>query len=208
MGTTQLAAALAIALGGEVTCRDGYIGHVRRLVVEPESRRVTGVVVEHGLLRHRVVVPMAHVARTEDTVMCLDIDRRQLGALPPYMAVDIARPDPAWTARHGAVPDDAAADRRAYVPWGVPPLTESIHVMVRRHLHTGVPEPQIPLGQDARVVCPTGLVGHLDQVELDPASHAIRALVVRAGYIRAREVQVPAGRITAIIDGEIRIGAC
>jgi hypothetical protein len=205
MSTAQSDAALVIAVGGDVECRDGHAGHVHRLVAEPESMRVTGMVVEHGVLRHRVVVPMAHITRTEDRVACLAIEKRQVAALPPFIAVDFARPDPAWTARHGAVPDDAAADRRAYVPWGVPPITESANVMVRRHLHTGIADPQILLGQGTRVVSCSGLVGHLDQVLLDPATLAIRTLVVRTGHIHTTEVQVSADRITRITDGEIRI---
>jgi hypothetical protein len=205
MITTQLDARLAVAIGSEVVCRDGRTGHVRRLVIEPESRRVTDLVVEHGLLRHRVVVPIACAEQTEGTVIRLRIDKHQLAALPPYMAVDFVRPDPAWTARHGDVPDDLAADRWAYGPWDGPSGIESAGVLVRSHLHTGLSDSQIPIGPGTRVARSSELIGYFDRVLLDPTTHAICTLVVREGHIRTKEVQVPAGQVMWITEGEIRV---
>ncbi len=205
MITSQSDLALVVGFGSDVVCNDDYTGHVYRLVVDPETRRVTGLVVEHGLLHHRVVVPMTHVKRIADKVTGLDIDKYELAALPAYIAVDFSQPDPAWAGRHGAVRDDAMVERYTYAPWGPPAGFETPNVIVRTHLHTGIPEPLIALGRGTRVSCPSGLVGHLEQVMLDPATHTIRALIVRGGHLRPSETQLPAGKITAMTEREIYV---
>lgn len=207
MSTTQVDTTFVITLGGEIACRDGHTGHVHRLVIDPKSRTVTDVVVEHGLLRHRVVVPASHIVRTENEVTHLDLDGYQLAAFPAYLAVDLARPDPTWIARHGAVPGDITADARVYTPWSVFATGDSTGALVRRHLHTGVAEPGIPVGRSTRVASSTTPVGHLYQVLLDPETHAIRSLVVRAGHIHTDEVRIPTDQISGIADGDILIAA-
>jgi uncharacterized protein YrrD len=205
MIATQSDVVLVIAFGSDVVCNDDYIGHVHRLVVDPASKRVIGLVVEHGLLHHRVVVPITHVERIADKVAGLDIDKHQLAALPPYTAVDFSQPDPGWTGRHGAVQEDAMAGRYTYGPWGLPAGAETPNVVIRTHLHTGIPEPLIALGRGTRVSCSSGLVGHLEQVMLEPATHTISALVVRGGHLRPSETQMPASRIIAMTEREIYV---
>lgn len=57
------------------------------------------------------------------------------------------------------------------------------------------------------VSCRDGRVGRLDHVLLDPQTGIIQALVVRRGALLGRDVIVPAGKVTWIEEGEIRIDA-
>lgn len=181
---------LHFLLGGDTLCRDGHGGHVRLLVVDPRSRVVSALVVDRGLLHHSVVVGIEQIAGMEGSAVRIALDREHLAALPSYVTIEFARPDPAWTSRHG---DGVGADpeeRRAYAPRYMPPGLDNSSVVVRRHLHNGVAEHLVTIGRRARVVDSSGPIGHLVSVMVDPRRHIITAIRVRGSHGRSVEVPV------------------
>ena len=76
--------------GEHVQASDGRIGQVDGLVIDPDSHRVTHVVLQEGHLwgRKDVAIPMSAVTRTDDGIT-LRISKDQVKDLPP---VDIDQP--------------------------------------------------------------------------------------------------------------------
>ena len=76
--------------GEHVHATDGHIGKVQGLVIDPDSHRVTHVLLQEGHLwgRREVAVPIGAVTGVDDGIR-LNITRRQVQDLPP---VDIQHP--------------------------------------------------------------------------------------------------------------------
>ena len=79
-----------IKRGEDVQASDGHIGKVDGLVIDPDSHRVTHVVLQEGHLwgRKEVAIPVTAVTRVEDHIE-VSLSKQQVRDLP---AIDIDRP--------------------------------------------------------------------------------------------------------------------
>jgi sporulation protein YlmC with PRC-barrel domain len=79
-----------IKRGEDVHASDGHIGQVDGLVIDPDSHRVTHMVLQEGHLwgRKDVAIPISAVTRVSDHIE-VSLSKRQVQDLPP---VDIDRP--------------------------------------------------------------------------------------------------------------------
>jgi sporulation protein YlmC with PRC-barrel domain len=77
--------------GEHVHATDGHIGKVQGLVIDPDSRHVTHVLLQEGHLRGRkeVAIPIRAVTGIDDGIR-LNLTKQQVQDLPP---VDIHHPD-------------------------------------------------------------------------------------------------------------------
>ena len=78
--------------GEPVHASDGHIGQVDGLVIDPDSHRVTHVVLQEGHLwgRKDVAIPVSAVTRVSDHIE-VGLSKQQVQDLPP---IDIDRPAP------------------------------------------------------------------------------------------------------------------
>ncbi len=74
----------AVTRGARVEARDGRVGQVGEFVVNPQSGKMTHMVLESGhLWGHRdVCIPFSHVERIDDETLYLDLDKKAIEALP------------------------------------------------------------------------------------------------------------------------------
>ncbi len=197
---------LDLKLGNVVVCRDGRAGRVTKLVVDPGSKHVTHIIVQHGLLHHAVVVPIEHVAQVQDDTLVLTLDLEELAALPRFAEVDYTLPNPAWSTHLGHRPA-TGVDPRGRAPSGIPLAAAWTSLFIKGHTHRGMSGEEIPIGRGTRITCRDGQVGRLDHVLLDPESDTVHALVVRTRHLLGKDVIVPADRVAWIAEDEIRINA-
>jgi len=207
MSTQQEDTSLDISIGTTVTCQDGSKGRVTRLVVEPNSRHVTHLVVQYGVPHHEVVVPIEQVTQGQDDTLVLTMRRDELAQLPRFAEVDYILPDPAWLAKLGHPFGGIVFDVRGYTISGIPLDAAWAGHIVTGHMHRGMPAEETPIGRGTRVTCGEGLVGRLDHVLLDPKTDIVQALVVRKGHLLGRDVIVPASQVEWIAEDEIHIDA-
>jgi sporulation protein YlmC with PRC-barrel domain len=75
---------LAVRRGAHVEATDGHVGQVDEFLVDPESERVTHLVLQEGHLwgKKDVSIPVSEVERIADNTVHLKIDKRAIGALP------------------------------------------------------------------------------------------------------------------------------
>jgi hypothetical protein len=86
-------------------------------------------------------------------------------------------------------------------------LSAGSGLMVQMGGPAGSAPADVLVGRGARVLCPAGLVGHVDHVLVDPDTDAVRALVVRQGPLLATDVLVPVDWVETVTAEEIVIGA-
>jgi len=66
-------------VGAKIACCDGWAGTLKRLVVDPETRETSHLVIETTpLLSYNAVVPIEHVMATGYEVVFLDLFSAQL----------------------------------------------------------------------------------------------------------------------------------
>lgn len=75
---------LAIHRGAQVRAVDGPAGRVEEVLVDPDSGRITHLVLREGHLRGQkdVTVPVSAISRIEEDVVYLRLDRRTIAGLP------------------------------------------------------------------------------------------------------------------------------
>jgi sporulation protein YlmC with PRC-barrel domain len=81
---------LEVRRGEHVQASDGHIGQVEGLVIDPDSHRVTHVLLQEGHLwgRKDVAIPISTVTRAADYIE-VSLSKQQVQDLPP---IDIDRP--------------------------------------------------------------------------------------------------------------------
>ena len=76
---------VAVARGTRVECRDGLLGWLAHVMLEPRSKQVTALVVRKGrLLGKDVIVPVGWARDLSQECIYLDVSAEQLGHLAEY----------------------------------------------------------------------------------------------------------------------------
>jgi len=77
---------LAVHRGTRVEATDGYVGKVDEFVVNPETGRITYLVMREGHLwgKKNVIIPLSAMEDTGDDTVFLNIDKHQIESLPTF----------------------------------------------------------------------------------------------------------------------------
>ncbi len=82
----------ALAAGTPVECRDGRVGHLALVLLDPETHRAGQLVVrERGLFGREVIVPVDWASELGRERIVLDVGREQLARLPAYRPDGVIR---------------------------------------------------------------------------------------------------------------------
>jgi uncharacterized protein YrrD len=75
---------VAVRRGDAVHCKDGWIGSVDGLVIDPASEQITHVILQEGHLwgSKHVAIPMGAANRVENEIR-VDLTKKEIEALPP-----------------------------------------------------------------------------------------------------------------------------
>jgi uncharacterized protein YrrD len=172
---------LEIRPGSPVLSRNEEVGKVDRVVVDPDTREIVGLVVQRGiLLNHDVLIPIETVTEATPDGLRTRLTVEELNALP---VVDESRPvHRASNARAEAVAAQSASER-AFDRGRLRPARsgQARSSMSGRPLRAG----QLVKATD-------GDVGRLDLLLIEPLTHRVEALVVRQGRFLARDTVIPA----------------
>jgi hypothetical protein len=172
--------AVVHTLGGEG-------GRVKLVAMEPESRKVTHIIIHKGLLPSRdVVVPIEHATRMEPGHIYLDVTEDQLQAFPDYEEHMFTTPADGW-------------DYPVTIPMGgvVWPLatgwmsTSPYPLMAPTGVKENIPPEDVAIESGTPVECTDGHCGHVERVVVDEDSHEVKGIVIRRGFFFARDVMAP-----------------
>ena len=203
---------MLVPLGTHVLDRDGKsVGTVSRLVLHPESRQITALVVHQGVIdRREVVVPLTKVASFGEEVR-LDLRAADLAGLDLFDAHHL-RPMP----DHWPMP--MGFDQRSFFLVAADGWTESVlPFQLTSPTVSGTPayirDPDAPEGSpEPAIAAATPVyddagqrVGEVEGVDIDHATGRITRVIVRRGRLFRTETPIPASVIAAVADDRITL---
>jgi len=186
-------------IGTRVLCEGELCGELGKLIVDPDTQRVTHLIVERGFLRNiDRVVPVSAVGQTKDQDVHLSIGIDELEEYPEYRETEFSQPTPGW----GQSEQYGAEHMRFWA--GPSPQESSVAPRVRHQVPEGIPSDLEVIERGAPVYNAAGEVGKVDHVLVDKESGEIAQLVVRRGIIPYYPV-VPIEEVDNVIGGCVAI---
>jgi sporulation protein YlmC with PRC-barrel domain len=198
---------MLVPFGTHVLDKDGKsVGTVSRLVLHPESREVTAIVVHQGIVNRReIVVPLSKVASFGDEVR-LNLSASELAGFDLFGAPSLKPMPDHW-------PMPAGFDLRSFFLVGGDGWTAAVLPFVLTSpTVSGTPayikDPDAPEGVlEPAIAASTPVydnagqrIGDVEGMEIDPASGRITRVIVRRGVIFRRETAIPASVIASVGD--------
>ena len=185
-----------------VYARDGEVGTVWRVAMEPESRHVTHLVVHTGVLFGRnLVVPIENVARMEQHAVHLDLNKAEVEQLPDYQETDFLPPEDGWDYPVGYPP--------AGVIWPMPMSwvgASTYPLMSNAVVKENLPDEDVTLSAGADVECADGHCGRIEHVLVDDATSDVVGFVIKQGFFFTRDIEAPVSWVDHIDrDGRVHL---
>ncbi len=190
-------------IGAPVFADDGQVGQLDRVILDPATHAVVGLVVVQGwLLSHDVAVPAGWVQAADEHGIRVSGTSERLDALESVTQSQYTVPPDEW------IPPDGTASSQFLFP--ASPYAVGAFTMPSPQLV--VPEEIIDLeGDDVSVndgtpvFCTDGAAGTVSRVITVSETSVMDSLVVDTGGMNARLVAVPLDRVTAIGDDRVNL---
>jgi sporulation protein YlmC with PRC-barrel domain len=186
-----------IEIGSDAVCSDGFRGEVLAVVIDPEDRTVTHLVVEpqgrSGLAR-LAALGLADLTAGEIRLRCTEEQFKDLPAAEETLAEFVpGQPDPIQLLLPGW--RDAGTGPAVEGSTIYPPIREKETVDL-------VPPGEVEERRGDRVHATDGDVGQVRAIRIDPGSAVITYLLLREGHLLSRkDVAIPADQIAGFDDG-------
>ncbi len=165
-------------IGATVHCRNNKCGKLRRLIVDPDNKMITDLVVQRGLLRtDDRVVPVSLVDRaTEDYVM-LSISEQELENCPEYRSYDYD-----IVGEKSGERAVSSSSMSTYVSTFGPVMTRGyMPVIYRQRVHKNIEPGQEVITRGTPVHNRRDKIGKIDQMLADAKSGRLTHLVIDPG---------------------------
>lgn len=187
-------------IGAQVFCSDGKCGSLAKVAVDPETRRVTHLIVEEGfLLKRSRVFPFSSVEVATSAEIRLLLRSDDLEQYPVYREETVEMP----ASNQGEA--GASAFWREGVPYGVGP-TVPVPVVSEKIRH-GVADDLAVVDRSTPVEGLDGGIGKVDRFMVDAPSGEITQVIVQQGLLFTSKRAVPASMVTAIAEDAVFVEA-
>jgi sporulation protein YlmC with PRC-barrel domain len=187
-----------IKIKSKVACSDGPCGKSTHLIADPNSGKLSQVVVKDKNLPESPdrLVPVGMVGETTGGVIQLNCTRKEFAKLQPYTTIHYVQkgiPDyssayiaeGSFTNTRPATPDDTWVDK-----------------VKEEHL----PKGKLDVSRDMVVKTGDTKVGKVDGLVLDPDSGEITHLLMRKGHLwGTKDISVPVTAIEDVDEDEIHL---
>jgi sporulation protein YlmC with PRC-barrel domain len=188
-----------------VSSRDGKrFGRIGRVVLDPETKHVTHLVVRQGaLFAPQKVVPMNMVEQDAGDGVTLRARADDLAGLQDF---EVERIVPTFSNSPGAGPLDVAPDYWQTPLGGGPPLPARVSPPARTTVEQNIPEGAVALKEGAKVVAADDRpVGVVERILADPRQELATHLIVSQGLIVKQRRLIPIAWVGEIAEGEIHL---
>ncbi len=166
----------------DIDCVDGFCGYSTHLVLDPENKEITHLVVKDGLLGEERLVPIDMVFESSPTAMSLCCTKSELKQMPPFVRNEPIQPIQA---------SDSYIDGDSLLISNT--LLQQHPIIVKREQ---IPEGEIALKQSVSVDALDGHIGHVSEFLVYPADHTITHLVAEEGHFwDKKHITIPASEI-------------
>jgi uncharacterized protein YrrD len=202
--------------GTQVITSDGHhVGTVDRVVINPETKGVSHIVVRKGfLVTEDKVIPIELISTTSADQITLEVDSNAVKELPPFHETHyvsfytspptLDRPTGNTESLYWYPPVGVAAWGGTGANFSQPALpvtpTSSLHI------EHNIPESNIALKEGARVISMDDKhVGNIEQVIADSSTHHVTHIVISQGLLLKEQKLVPAAWIKRIESDTVRL---
>jgi len=189
---------ITLVIGSSAVCSDGYGGEVLAVVIDPAARTVTHLVVEPkgraGLARlvPLDLVDLAEASPGQVRLGCTEAEFKNLEAAEETLAefvpgyqVPVQLLAPGWR------PADVPTVQGGTIP----------RIPEQETLDT-IPPGEVEERRGDHVRATDGKAGHVHALRIDPGSHQVTHVLVRAGHVWDRsDVAIPIDKVTGFDDG-------
>lgn len=192
------------------------VGDVSRVVLDPQTKTVTHIVVRQGLLfTEDKVIPVQLVASAADDRVDLRSSADELPEFPPfeetyYLPAD--RDNPAYSYTDEAVPSYIGYPPIGTAWWGYPgylgygaltPEAGAVNTKVEQN----IPDNTIGLNEGAQVITVDDeKVGEVSRVIVDGGSKRATHIVVSQGWLLKERKLIPTSWIREFRENTVRLG--
>jgi hypothetical protein len=175
-----------VSTGTDVQCADGDCGRAKYLIVDPDSRKVTHLVVgQPARLAKTRLVPLSYVAKSTPETIRLACTRDELELLPLFSESEHV----------GNVV--ASLPRAASELWMAALAAYRSAIGTEEQQH--VPHGELSIRRGAPVMATDGPAGRVDELLVEPGSGHITHLVLRTGHPWGRrDIIIPAAAVGQI----------
>jgi uncharacterized protein YrrD len=193
-------------MGVPVLAEDGRAGTLDRLIFDPATDEVRGlVVVQGGLLPHDVVVPLELVLSADGEAVRVRGTVEAIASLEGFTQAQFTAPPENWLP-----PADLEAQAPYFLfpasPYAVGAFAPGATVNVPAdEAQENKPAGSVDLSAATEVFCTDGPAGTVDRVLTDGDSDVVTHLIVRRGALFTREIAVPAQYIATTDEQSIHL---
>ena len=167
-------------IGAAVHCRDGRAGTLAKVVVDPQSKRVTNLIVEKGHLQKKDrVLPVETIELATAEAISLNIRCSELKNYPEYREVEFSLPAEGWS--HDVYPRE---DVLHWITVYDPAIVGGLSVpRVRQVARIGIDERQKVIERGMPIFNINGMFAKVDHLLVDPATGEITHVIARKGLL-------------------------
>ncbi|HSR35102.1 MAG TPA: hypothetical protein VLY63_31420 [Anaerolineae bacterium] len=176
---------MEIPIRAKVQCTDGIAGEATRVIVHPETKRITRMVVKEVRAPHvERLVPFKFVEDATGGRISLRCSVQELSRMQPFIRTEFVEKGDAY---YGGTRPDA---RQVYA-------APQIRKVKRENVAPG----ELAMVAGTRVRAADGNAGRLDEFVVEPESGSITHLMLREGHVWApKEVTVPISEVDRIAE--------
>lgn len=198
---------LTLKIGTPVACTDGDYGELADVVIAPEARRVTHVVVAPGGHHEQARLVEIDRVRADGKRLALDCSREQAGTLPEVQDtayVRIGEELPAGDGNVAGVQDIVTMPIEDYGTFGVAAMDLDDRYLVT---YDRIPAGEVEVRGRSEIRSSDGKhVGHVDGVIVDSNGSITHLLLEHRHLWGSRtHVRIPARAIDEIADDLVRL---
>lgn len=184
------------------------VGQIERVVIDPDSREITHVIVRRGaLFTEDRVIPVELVATTSEDQATLRADAGDLGELPyfevnQYVNLDQEEID------HADYPADFAPPLYWYPSGGAPPIGYPGYPGQPHIIKTerNIPDDTVAVGEGAEVISAEGeRVGEVEKILTDPDDNVVTHFVISKGVLFEEHKLVPVAWVDKVEETKIHL---
>ena len=202
------------------TANNEKLGHVDRVVVDPQTRKVTHLVVRKGvLLKSDKILPMDWVAAADGDRISLTPNATGLDLLPNFEEKHYIRSDDAVAVAEGEGinPTSHGAPAAPSLIWyppamGVYPATGlagipgPAKVRYVKTIEANIPENTVALKEGAKVLSADGEhIGDVERLMVNGDTKEVTHLLVKEGILFKKHKAIPADWIGEAYEEEIHL---
>ena len=181
------------------------VGSIDRVVLSPESKMVTHIVVRKGALLNKVekVLPIDLVAETTEDQITLRAEAEDLDAFPPFEEERVV--DKKAGLDHAPLYESTSPELLGYPEPNIP-VDRALGEQYVTQIEQNIPEGTVALKEGAQVISAEGQhVGKVERVLADLSLEQVTHLLVSRGMFPRETKLIPMEWVARMEDDEVHL---